>query len=172
MPKSSLMQVYILGAPNLWINTIYHLDVGEMLPQNAREEVDIFFEELRRKRMFGGFSPQIIGNMGETPIFFNMSPKKTIAIKGSKTIIIRTTAQEKVRITVMLTICGDGTKLAPLVIFKAKRGAKLEQKLANLQCCKNGLVAVAWNQNAWSTNDIISLCLNKFDYFYFPAIFK
>ncbi len=60
--------------------------------------------------MFGGFSPQIIGIMDETPIFFNMSPKKTIAIKSSKTITIKTIDQEKVRITVILTICGDGTK--------------------------------------------------------------
>ena len=48
----------------------------------------------------------------------------------------------------MFTINGDGTKLPPLAIFKAKRGAKLEQKLSNLQCCKNGLIVVSCNQNA------------------------
>lgn len=61
----------------------------------------------------------------------------------------------------MLTICGDGTKLPPLLIIKAKRRAKLEQKLSNLQCCKNVLVVVACNQNGGSINDIMSLWLNQ-----------
>ena len=41
-------------------------------------------------------------------------------VKGSKTIMIKTSGNEKMHYTVVLAYCADGTKLPLLVIFKRK----------------------------------------------------
>jgi len=50
------------------------------------------------------FWDAIVGNMDETPLFFNIFPSKTIAKKGGKSILIRTQNQDKCLISVILTI--------------------------------------------------------------------
>ena len=64
--------------------------------------------------------------MDETPLFFNMSPSKTIAKKGAKSILIRTQNQEKCRISVILTITAKRKKLPPYLIFKGKTNGDIE----------------------------------------------
>ena len=41
-------------------------------------------------------------------------------VKGGKTIMIKTSGNERTRYTVVLACCADGTKLPPLLIFKRK----------------------------------------------------
>ena len=51
---------------------------------------------------------------------FDVTSNKTVNDKGAKTIIIKTSDNEKMRCTVVLACCADGTKLPPLLIFKRK----------------------------------------------------
>ena len=41
-------------------------------------------------------------------------------VKDGKTIMLKTSGNEKTRYTVVLACCADGTKLPPLLIFKRK----------------------------------------------------
>ena len=66
-------------------------------------------------------------NVDESPIYLEMPPKKTIEIKGSKNVDIYTFGKEKQRITCVLSIAANGTKLPPLLIFKGKAGKYLEK---------------------------------------------
>ncbi|GFS57486.1 pogo transposable element with KRAB domain [Trichonephila clavipes] len=61
-----------------------------------------------------------IGNMHETPVTFDKIGNKTIDMKGTKMIHIKTTGHEKSHFTVVLSCLADGTKLKPMVIFKRK----------------------------------------------------
>ena len=79
-----------------------------------------------------GFNRLGVGNMDETPIFFNMYPTKIIAKKGDKVILIKTQSQEKCRISVILCVTADGDKLPPFLIFKAKDGCYVEKKLSEI----------------------------------------
>ena len=79
-----------------------------------------FLNEVRNIRYENGISSSILGNMDETLLFFNMPITKTIVKKGSRQVIVKTQNQEKVRISVILTILADSSKLAPLVILKAQ----------------------------------------------------
>jgi len=45
---------------------------------------------------------------------------KRVDVKGAKTIMIKTSVNEKKRYTVVLACCADGTKLPTLLIFKRK----------------------------------------------------
>jgi len=51
---------------------------------------------------------------------FDIPSNKTVGVKGAKTIMIKTSGNEKRRYTVVLPFCADGTKLPPLLIFKQK----------------------------------------------------
>jgi len=98
--------------------------IWQLLPKNCYTLASIFLNEVWDKRRAFGFYDAIIGNCDETPIFFNMTPNKTIAQKDGKTIIIKTQEQEKCRISVILTITVDGGKLPSYLIFKAKKIGK------------------------------------------------
>jgi len=53
-------------------------------------------------------------------LMFHRIKQKTVDVKGAKTIMIKTSGNEKTRYTVVLACCTDGTKLPPLLIFKRK----------------------------------------------------
>ena len=78
--------------------------------------------------------------MDETPINFENVMKKTIAHIGERSVSIKTHCG--VRITLTLTICANGTKLAPLIVFKGTKDAKKEEKLKRFISSKNKRVFV------------------------------
>ena len=94
--------------------------------------------------------------MDESPIFFNMVPNKTIAKRGKKTILIKTQNQQKCRISVILGIAADGSKLKPLIIFKRKIGGHIEKSLLKNKYVLSEKCLAYVNQNAWATDNIIS----------------
>ena len=61
-----------------------------------------------------------MGNMDETPVWFDMPSARTVNVKGEKTVLVNTTGHEKSQFTVVLACLTDGTKLKPMVIFKRK----------------------------------------------------
>ena len=52
-----------------------------------------------------------LGNMDEVALMFDVPSNKTVDIKGAKTIMKKTSGNEKTRYTVVLACCADGTKL-------------------------------------------------------------
>ena len=73
-----------------------------------------------RARRSKNYSLVNIGNMDETPVWFDMPTSKTVDSVGAKTVLLKTTGHEKTRFTVVLACLADGTKLKPMVIFKRK----------------------------------------------------
>ena len=66
------------------------------------------------------FEIEQLGYMDEVPLTFDVPWNKKVDVKGAKTIMIKTSGNEKTRYTVVLACCADGTKLPPLLIFKRK----------------------------------------------------
>ena len=95
------------------------------------------------------FNLQRILNVDETPIYMDMTYNKTIEKKGAKNIEIITTGGEKIRISAILSISGDGKKLPPVLIFKAKPGGKLAKKLNAIEIVKQKKIFVYCQANAW-----------------------
>ena len=58
--------------------------------------------------------------MDEVPLTFDGPSNKKVDVTGAKTIMIKTSRNEKTHYTVVLACCADGTKLPPLLIFKRK----------------------------------------------------
>jgi len=95
--------------------------IGQSMKESSLKDASLFWNEVYNNRLKYGFNTYGVGNMDETPIFFNMYPNKTIAKKGNKTILIKTQSQEKCRISVILCITADGEKLPPFLILKQKK---------------------------------------------------
>ena len=67
-----------------------------------------------------------IGNADQIPVYFDMLSNVTVNNRGTKSVPIKTTGNEKTRITVMLFVLADGRKLPPYVILRRKTMPKEE----------------------------------------------
>ena len=86
----------------------------------------------RRRKM--NYELQNIGNMDETPVWFDMPAARTIDSRGASTILIKTTGRQKLRFTVVLACLADETKLNSMVIFKLERRCQRPSFLLVLWC--------------------------------------
>lgn len=131
------------------------IHVGQILSKDCFLKASLFINEVWDKRLECGYFDSVIANMDETPLVFNMIPNKTVAKKGTKSIIIKTFEQEKCRISVLLTITADGGKLPPYIIFKSKRDGKIENDLKKDLNVINKKCFIGCNENDWATEDIM-----------------
>jgi anaerobic ribonucleoside-triphosphate reductase len=103
----------------------YLLELQHMLdifPEYAIIKIKEFYNDLKIKRTFNSYILNQICNLDETPIFLNMVPNKTINFKGKKTVTIKITNQEKLRVSLLSTITANRGKLHPyLNLSKGER---------------------------------------------------
>ena len=84
----------------------------EKLPSQLQSKISLFYSECTRFLK--------IGNIYETPVFFDMVPERSLTQKGQKSVTIRTSGSEKRHVTVVLTVAADGFILPPMIIFWGK----------------------------------------------------
>ena len=104
--------------------------VGQELPENYREKDRIHKIKwsLSRTKLF-----RVVSNskyLVNSDIF--LARTKTIAKIGSKTVNIKTYGQDKVRVTAILWIVAEGTKLLPMLIFKGEPNGRIAKELENI----------------------------------------
>ena len=129
-PKLYHIIYRLIKRHNLSIRKVSH--VGKTLPDNSIYSFYQFFCLVCKKRKELNITDDEkyrLINCDETPIFLEMPDTTTIDIKGHKEIIIDTNGNEKKRITVLLTVAGDGTKLEPILVFQGKKGKNVEKEL-------------------------------------------
>jgi hypothetical protein len=80
------------------------------------------------------------------PVFFDMPANTTVDTKGSKSVLVKTTGHEQLRITVMLSVLADGRKLTPFVILKRKNLPK--EKLST------GII-LKYNEKGWMMEELM-----------------
>ena len=94
--------------------------ISQKLPEDLEEKIASFQRFVIAKRQEYDFPLCQIGNMDETPVFFDLPSNRTLDCIGSKTVAVRTTGHERSHFTTVLACMADGTKLPPMVIFKRK----------------------------------------------------
>ena len=65
------------------------------------------------------------------------------------------------RITVLLTITGDGKFLPPFIIFKGEKQNKLYKNIQNYEEIKNKKIIATTQNNAWIDTDTFKEYINK-----------
>ena len=136
------------------IRSISH--IGQKLKENSYQEYKNFYNILYalRTKLGDAIDYGNLYNMDETPIYFESVMKKTIAPIGERSVSIKTHGGEHIRITLMLTICANGTKLPPLIVFKGTKDAKKEEKLKRYIKSKNKRVLAFCQENSWADKEI------------------
>lgn len=94
--------------------------IAQKLPEDLEDKITNFQSFVIKMRKNEQYELAQIGNMDETPVWFDMPTSKTVASKGQKSVLVKTTGHEKSRFTVVLSCLADGTKLKPMIIFKRK----------------------------------------------------
>jgi len=69
--------------------------------------------------------------------------------------------ENKLRITAVLTVFADGSKLQPLLIFKGKTNGPKEKSLQNNINVKKGIIYVKCQENAWTDHSLFMFWLNN-----------
>ena len=98
--------------------------LAQELPATLEERITAFCTQLRRLKEINNF--EMIGNMDETPLYFDIVPNHVLDRKGKKSIIVRTTGSEKRHLTIVLCVTHEGEVLPALAIFKGKRPLKIK----------------------------------------------
>ena len=103
----------------------------------------------------GKYPLSLVGNMDETPAFFDMVPSKCIAKKGDKECIVRSSGGEKKHLTVVLPATADGKMLPPMIILKGKT----DQTIFNLNIPTNFVVTT--QEKAWMDDDLMQVWVEE-----------
>ena len=94
--------------------------------------------------------------MDETAVWSDMVGNTTINSTGAKEVALKSTGNEKVRVSICLTTKADGMKMNPSIVFK---GAK--QESAVLNDCFKGRCVVTSSSNSWMNEELVLSYLGK-----------
>ena len=147
---------------NFTLRKISHM--GQSLPDDYEKKLSFFIEEINKKRSNLNITNDkfnLIINIDETPIFYDSPFSNTLDKKGVKEVEIVTSGAEKDRVSLLLSVAADGTKLPPMIIFKGVPGAKIEKELNSLPLVKNKKIYVCCQQNSWCTYTIFNKWLKE-----------
>ena len=117
--------------------------LAQHLPADFREKLvnyQRFVIKLRKKHEY---PLDQMGNADQTPVFFDMPTSVTVHKRGDKSVIVKSTGNEKSRVTIMLTCLANATKLPPLCDFKTEDSAQRSYAgWHNCACTREGVDGV------------------------------
>ena len=106
------------------------MSIQQKLPADLERKLEPFMQDIKALRESHKFPDNLIINMNETPIFFDMQRAQTIAKTGVHEVRVRGTKGGKKRVvelTFVVTCSAAGQILKPLVIFKGKQHIPCKQ---------------------------------------------
>ena len=117
----------------------------------------------RRLRVRLSYTDRDVIALDETAVLWDMLSNKTVDSIGHNTIAMKTTSQEKTKVSVCLTAKADWTKWKPFIVFP---GAKRETKLLNEEFKAKCVVASSSNgrMNKELTFDWVRSVLGNFSF--------
>ena len=124
--------------------------IAQKDPSHLTTKLVKYVMHVRRLSMKTNFSPGCIIAMDETAFWSDMFGNVTVDTAGTKDVPLKSTRNEKVKVSVCLTAKADGTKLKPFIVFQnAKREATALNKEFKNQC------VVASSSNGWMNEELV-----------------
>ena len=97
----------------------------QKLPADLEAKLEQFLKQVPAQHKTYDYPREMILNMDETPMYFDLIPGRTLSKKGKHHVIVQGTTATKRHLTVVLTCTAAGNMLPPMIIFKEKRELKL-----------------------------------------------
>ena len=126
-------------------------------PKEKAELATAFLQTTRRLLAQGNRDKRFIINMDQTPVNLHDSNKKTLAKIGSRTVNAMEVKTSVGRVTVCLTVCADGTKLPPLIVYKGEPGRAVKREVTKYP---NAAVYCV-QPNAWTDERVALIWVDK-----------
>ena len=142
--------------------------IGQSIPDNSNDLCLKFLKEVIRKRNKYEYNLDCIINADETPVYLDSPYNYCIAKKGTQTITIKTLGRETARLTVLLTIAANGTKLKPFIIFKGKEETRLYQNLQKFKQVQDGSIVIYTLDTAWMNTNLFCKYIKEVLAEYYP----
>ncbi len=104
--------------------------IGTHVAQKNHKDTEddaLHFMAMMREKV-AEMDPDDIINMDQTPIPYSYHTSRTLALKGTKTIHVRSSTSETKRATLAATVSGSGKLLKPFLIFKGKTDGRIASK--------------------------------------------
>ena len=126
-------------------------------PREKREAANAFLLSTRPLIHQSVRHPAFVMNMDQTPYNPKDCPTRTLALKGSRTVSVKELKTTVGRITACLTVCADGTKLPPLIVFKGIPGRAVERETKKYASGAEYTV----QENAWTDERVMLYWIDK-----------
>ena len=129
-----------------------------LFPKNSYDLVVNFLKDIYEIRKNFIKDIALIISMDETPIFFTPQLNGIIAAQGYRQVVVSNTDQEKQRVTVVLSVAGNGAKLKPFFIFCGNAESDiLYKRIKEIPQFKNKEAYFSINKNCWMTGNVMNL---------------
>ena len=63
------------------------ISVAQKLSKDLESKIDAFYKDVQDLREDGKYSKEMIGNMDQTPLYFDMIPSRSLEKKGAKEVM-------------------------------------------------------------------------------------
>ena len=117
--------------------------IQQKLPADLEKKLERFMQDVKALREIHQFPDNLIINMDETPIYFDMPKAHTIAKTGAREVRVRGTKGGKKRVTFVVTCSAAGQMLKPMVVFKGKTARSLKT------VTQRSDIAIVHQKKAW-----------------------
>ena len=133
----------------------HRIPLSQQLPIQLESKICRFLETCARYMKLGQYPLELVGNMDETPLFFDIASNRRGKGKGENECIVRTCGHEKKHVTVILTVTGDGGILPPVIVFKGTTNRNIKDLIV-----PDGFVVLTQG-DTWVNEDIIHAWLDN-----------
>ena len=134
-----------------------HTHQSQRSMNEVRAEAQDWIQQIRARLAGDHRDHRFIINMDQTPIFFSMLPRTTLNASGARTVNVRTSTSSTMRVTAAVTVTADGGLLPSMLIFKGKKGGRIQREFA--QYNQGGIYDV--QEKAWMDEPIMHEWINK-----------
>ena len=131
------------------LKTRIHID--PKLTENSKLKIMKFIIEIKAYRDQNEFDLNEIVNMNKVSLFLNMVKAKIIVNIGVKKADTKTYDQEKIRVTAILSIVADDTKLPQILIFSGHPNRLIAKEIQKIPLAEDKQIRSNFNKKTWNT---------------------